>query len=83
MAPFKMWLLPATVAALTLGHAGSDLKATDEQLPLLTQYIVLAADEPQGESDTDSSQVQSEESAHGKLRAFVPCLVESENKKPR
>jgi hypothetical protein len=72
MTPSKMWLLPATVAALTLGHTGSDLKPADEKLPLPTQYIVLAADEPQGESDTDASQVQSEESADGMLRAFIP-----------
>jgi hypothetical protein len=72
MTPSKMWLLPAIVAALTLGHAGSELKPADEQLPVPTKYIVLAADEPLDETNIDSSQVQLEETAQGKLRAFVP-----------
>ena len=33
----QMCLLPVTVAALTFGHTGSELKPTHEQLPLTTQ----------------------------------------------
>jgi hypothetical protein len=47
MTPLKMCLLLVTVAALTFGHTGSELKPTHEQLPITTQYVVLAADEPQ------------------------------------
>jgi hypothetical protein len=43
MTPSKMFLLAVTVAALTLGHTGSELKPT-QQSPVTTQYVVLAAD---------------------------------------
>ena len=43
MTPLKMCLLLVTIAALTFGHTASELKPT-HQLPLTTQYIVLAAD---------------------------------------
>ena len=44
MTPLKICLLLVTVAALTFGHTASELKPTHEQLPLTTQYVVLAAD---------------------------------------
>lgn len=61
MTPSKMCLLPVTVAALTFGHTGSELKPTHEQLPLTTQYVVLAADEPQ------------ESGTHAGDEAVTPC----------
>ena len=60
MTPSKIWIFPAAVAALTIGHVGYKPKLTGEGFPFPPTYTVMAANET---PDNQQSQVQSEENA--------------------
>ena len=60
MTPLKIWIVPAAVAALTIGHVGYKPKLTGEGFPFPPTYTFLAANET---SANQQSQAQSEENA--------------------
>ena len=60
MTPSNIWIVPAAVAALTIGHVGYKPKLTGEGFPFPPTYTVMAANET---SDNQQSQAQSEEKA--------------------
>ena len=59
MTPSKIWIFPAAVAALTIGHVGYKPKLTGEGFPFPPTYTDLAA----VQSQSQQSQVQSEGNA--------------------
>ena len=60
MTPSKIWIFPAAVAALTIGHVGYKPKLTGEGFPFPPTYTVVAADQTLSDQQ---NQVQSEENA--------------------
>ena len=60
MTPSKIWIFPAAVVALTIGHVGYKPKLTGEGFPFPPTYTVMAANET---SDNQQSQAQSQENA--------------------
>jgi hypothetical protein len=58
-----MWILPVVIAALTVGHVGTNLSLVGERSPFPQDYSVVAQGQVQSEENADQSAKMGEDDA--------------------